>query len=701
MATQVNPFHAGLGPSKRQTLAEIAAATYGTNTSRSQPRRSAVTSNVSAWLFDQDAGNSMDIDEPDIPRSDHGQPTSRRTRKGAPSQASHAGRIPHNSPYNKLKRKASCLDEDEADVIVVSSPPRSRRHGLDSPVVIDLTRRSRQQRKRSRMGHQDDDVIIVEPPAADIRRDLRRLAIGSPDPEPAVEPSAAGAQPRNRNGRRQQRTESRTASRDRRPPQPQSNSRAAVPEAAAAEISEVLNSVESVTHFFTLAPEIRDQIYRHLLVSPKPVHVMNRWTEVVRRFSRRGENIDINERINISILLVCRRTAEEGTRILYAENTFFYLLRDNTTDGNANSNGGGGGGGRRNTRSSRLEEARRHILNLAKYGHLIRHMAIELEPNRTEASHEQQMAKALEALVPSAAAVLGSPPPPLPSFAPIHLHTLTITISPLFQPGQRGARGSQGAAPSPARTADGRYLSVVGLFSRGGQALRALQQIRVNFLRIHVHVNSHLRSRGGDGSEFGDSATSSAADSDAESSDPSSQQHRPKHHHLEATLDLRYLPQRQQQQHTATATTTTTTHASPSPSPQQGGGAPIDDVDDPWANDELVRQRRQERAAEAERALRDLRRHIEEACVAPELVSRRGGFWEEHGAAERRRREERARHEARFDRDACGGRGGDEDEDDDSWRDGGGDGRRRPRWPTRSLIISIDKVGDQLRAYRA
>lgn len=426
-----------------------------------------------------------------------------------------------------------------------------------------------------------------------------------------------------------------------------------VPEANRTEAAVLLKSIEAVTHFFTLATEIRDKIYRQLLVSPMPIRVHGLWTEVARRSTRRGaRSDDVDNTIDTRILTVCRRTAVEATRILYSENTFLYLLRDPEVVENAS-------GLRRSQRGpgrGRWEQESRSIINLAKYGHLIRHMIIELESNRKEIEYEKLMSAALETLVPAAAGSPLLPSPPRPPCAPIHLHTLTITISPLMQK-HRNERASA-LGNQDATVHDGRFLTIVGFFSRGAPVLKALQRLNVDFLRINVHVNSDIK----DGVVVsGDEQDSDSDDEDPETASVRAQ--RPRRHHLETTIDLRCLPRHMD----ALSRNGVMGHL--------------------WANDALMQEKRREQGAEAEKTLAHLRRHIEDACLRPEMALR-GGIWEDHGAAERRRREQQAKEDARFDADAY-----DAEDEDDS------DDQRVPR-ETNSLIISIARVGEELRAYR-
>ncbi|KAG7289541.1 hypothetical protein NEMBOFW57_005912 [Staphylotrichum longicolle] len=269
-------------------------------------------------------------------------------------------------------------------------------------------------------------------------------------------------------------------------------------------------------------------------------------------------------------------------------------------------------------------------------------MIIELESNRTNTAYEKLMSAALETLVPAGAGSPLLPSPPPPPCTSIHLHTLTITISPLMQT-HRGER-APGSGNHSVTAHDGRFLTTVGFFSRGAPVLKALQRLNVDFLRINVHVNSDIKDGVVDSEDEEDS---DGADGDSDTASVRAQ--RPRRRHLETTIDLRCLPRHME----ALSRNGMMGHL--------------------WANDALMQEKRRAQGAEAEKTLAQLRRHIEDACLRPEMALR-GGVWEDHGAAERRRREQQAKEDARFDADA--------------------------RQGMDSLIISIARVGGELRAYR-
>ncbi|KAK4127551.1 hypothetical protein N657DRAFT_566711 [Parathielavia appendiculata] len=680
MATPVNPFRTPIDRGKRRTLQEIAAAAKGSNAFKAFHRQSnqPITGHakVAKWLCDQ--GDPVQVREPNT------RPSSRRSAfiildddDEAPGQRPHsllphAGavaklspQVPHTPLSSRhftskgLKRNVSDLDDSEDVIYVRTSPaPSTPRRPPTTEAVVDLTNSNRPTRQTSLLGHQDDDVIIIDPPAAEIRPQLRQL-LGRPR-------GAAEVQPRKRRKRAHAGLVPARGILEG-PRVAISPERMATPEADMIEASTSLRSVESVTHFFTLATEMRDKIYRHLLVSAKPIVVRRLWQELCRPTSRRGlRGDDVNSSpLDPRILIVCRRTAEEGTRILYSENTFLYMLRDPDVVENT-----GNGVVRRSERGkNRKEEERssRNVINLKKYGHLIRHMAIELESNRTEISYEKLMSAALETLVPDAPGSPRLPSPPRPPCGPIHLHTLTITISPLFIT-QRAAR-TAGLGNQDAVIHEGRFLSMVGFFSRGSPVLKALHRVNVDFLRIKVIVNSNIKDgRAGDTASpwvdlTEDEVDGDDEDDDAEDSDESdtSSEYRPKKWHFETTIDLRCLPPHLE---------------------ELSRGSQL------WANDALIQEKRRQQGAEAEEKLVSLRRHMEHACLDPEMALREK-FWEETSAAERRRRAQRAKEERRFDADAY------------YVEDEGGDGDDgRTARGMKSLIISIDRVGDELRAYR-
>ncbi|KAK4148157.1 uncharacterized protein C8A04DRAFT_23953 [Dichotomopilus funicola] len=443
----------------------------------------------------------------------------------------------------------------------------------------------------------------------------------------------------------------------------------------------LLETVQPVCHFFNLSVEIRDKIYRYLLISATPIQVQHLWTQVARRAvvrrTRRGGGgrsggigaPNADDTIDNRVMYACRQTAVEGARILYSENTFFYLLRDpevikgpssyylpDSSPTNAarrssrgrmyyNSSQRYGLGStstspRKNGSSSRRQNDSLNI-NLARYGPLIRHMAIELEPNRSSEGYEKLMAAALEVLGPVVPSAGSTTTPNLPrpdNYPPqpfhLHLHTLTITISPRPE-NRRVYRGL--------RTEDGRktmetqvVLKTADFFEPGGRVLTALQRLQVGFLRVCLHVNSDVRDGAGLGSLEGDTTEDDSDDGyyeegdggyvdddddegegEEESDEDEDEEEEsdedddddgtihvttsstsgaftgPKYKHVETTIDLRRVPEN-------SVLATAAAQAGPTA--------------DLLSNDKLMIEQRQRAGAEAAHTLATLRQHIEQAC---------------------------------------------------------------------------------------
>ncbi|KAK0727222.1 hypothetical protein B0T26DRAFT_123891 [Lasiosphaeria miniovina] len=601
-------------------------------------------------------------------------------------------------------------------------------------------------RKVSHMGHSDDEVIIIEPPPGVWRNRLlertrdaaRRVDRLEESPAKKLKTTTMPHPPINQ---RQEpecliitdpllELETPLAKKTKKPvgnkkPKTQKRRRDFQQQSSVVDSQKVSRDgqvvscdVQGIPYFLKIAPEIRDEIYRCLLVSRNYIPVSRLWTQVVRRSRIRNGDVDIT--IDPKILRVCRQTAEEGTRILYSENNFMYLLRDpeaipaelsrlsdggnsdndeillwiRTTLGTGTrSNVGDRGSARRQNMRYRIKAATRAhgpLINLDKFGHLIRHMGVELEPNRTGKQYQSLLVRALEALVNTPELV--TPPPSLTSMSPvdpwapinknkISLNTLTVTISPVFEQNQRALRGSD---DEEVVARDGQYLSIVKLFSRGSPMIKALKRIDTNFVRINLYSPFVT------GDNYIKRCYGPVSYTDGK--EPP--------RHLETTLDLRFLSRHMEVLQ------------------REGVFGQM------WENDKLILDKREELGRRADSALRGLRQRIEEGCLEKEKCVRRG-LWEDHIVAERRRIEDRRRHEENFDHDSrvrCKKRmrmkklgydsadssefhtdldsgeteceaDGDQNDDDDS-----GDDFAAPR---KTLKITIDRVDGHWRAYRA
>ncbi|KAJ4386995.1 hypothetical protein N0V85_007838 [Neurospora sp. IMI 360204] len=290
--------------------------------------------------------------------------------------------------------------------------------------------------------------------------------------------------------------------------------------------------------------EVREKILRHLLVSDKPVYVKRLWTEQVRstRRSTRGRGHwgngegESQHTIDTTILRTSRQMLVEGSSLLYSQNRFVYMLRDpahaevdfasmlheaqhnspeqTTISGNRNRNrkrkadsqSGGGSYGL-------------HEINIAKWGHLLRHLSIELEPNRSGKIYRELMEKALDVLASFdrrgryllAGQVVDKNTPR------IFLHTLTITVSP---ENDQPSRRSKTNSPNSSQELSAHSSSAIELFDSRSPIMQALCRIDTQFLRINMHIEKDAHDEEED--EFAMDTGSGKR-------------------HLETTIDLRFL----------------------------------------------------------------------------------------------------------------------------------------------------------------
>ncbi|KAK1829668.1 hypothetical protein QBC39DRAFT_310659 [Podospora conica] len=319
-------------------------------------------------------------------------------------------------------------------------------------------------------------------------------------------------------------------------------------------------------YFFTMPREVRENIFRHLLISTKPIQVSKIWTDVARAITRRTgrgraaareEEEETTTTIDARILSVCRQAHEEGSRILYSENTFFYKLRDGDSDWH--------------TRwlDSTKPSNKPGPINFKRYGPLLRRLRVELEPNRsTDEKYENLLICALEALVSRPG-------------QQISLHVLSLAISPAFS------------------DTDGpRYLSTAPFFAPGHRVMKALKQITTNYLHLDVHVDL----AGTIGRPAVDpTAPIQPQPMDLDDSDDDDDVATTRH--LETTIDMRFTPR----------------HMRVVP-PSDAVGADL------WARDALMLEKRAARGRRAELCLSQLRRRIEGACVDPDEAIRRNWF---------------------------------------------------------------------------
>ncbi|KAJ4010279.1 hypothetical protein NW752_004953 [Fusarium irregulare] len=177
-----------------------------------------------------------------------------------------------------------------------------------------------------------------------------------------------------------------------------------------------------------LPGEIREEIYRGLLVSHKPIPVYDGWKRVYQR-ERPG--------LDISILMVCKKVFDEAIGVLYGENTFLYRLRDKPTQSHvitkihelARSNAYVPELGPRETyttvfgdedvRARAVHEA--GTIDFKKYAYLFRYITLQADHNRYESYTMEFMADAIKMFAQAPGKT--------------NIHTLTIIMSPQYKRG--------------------------------------------------------------------------------------------------------------------------------------------------------------------------------------------------------------------------------------------------------------------------
>ncbi|KAK3499291.1 uncharacterized protein B0T23DRAFT_13972 [Neurospora hispaniola] len=286
--------------------------------------------------------------------------------------------------------------------------------------------------------------------------------------------------------------------------------------------------------------EVREKILRYILVSDKPVYVKRLWTEQVRSIRRNtrgrgyGGNGDKSEEEytnKTTILRTSRQMLAEGSLLLYSQNQFVYLLRDPihamvdfaSMLKEAQKKSPKKIEGRNKRKRKADSQYGLYEINIAKYGHLLRHLSIELEPNRSGTQYRELMEQALDVLTSSdrrgryllAGQVVDGKTPR------IFLHTLTITVSP---ENDQGRPGSGSVSKNSSQESRSPYSSAIELFDSRSLVMHALSRIDTQFLRINMHIDEGPYDEGDD--EF---AVSTGK------------------RHLETTIDMRFLPRRTKQ----------------------------------------------------------------------------------------------------------------------------------------------------------
>ncbi|KAK1726560.1 uncharacterized protein BDZ83DRAFT_574108 [Colletotrichum acutatum] len=238
--------------------------------------------------------------------------------------------------------------------------------------------------------------------------------------------------------------------------------------------------------FLRIPLEIREDIYKYILVADEPIRVHQGWSAVYPR-NRVG--------IRTDLIRTCRQVRKEALNTLYGENTFLYLLRDAAelpalnaqgeneivvqhplaTDNDALSDYeadsadeySDGEDEVTNGPSSSLADGHTAAdIDIRRFGHKFRKLMIVAEANRANAPYRLSMANAIDVFR---------------GLRPIRprIHTLTIDITPQRDP----------------RTGD---VSFLDFFERSSEVVRTLRGLPCQFIEILVNTGVSV---GGGGQE--------------------------------------------------------------------------------------------------------------------------------------------------------------------------------------------------------
>jgi hypothetical protein len=291
-------------------------------------------------------------------------------------------------------------------------------------------------------------------------------------------------------------------------------------------VAAVVTSAEP-KDLMVFAAEVRERIWRHLLVSDKAILVHGKWTKVCRpRRLRNGSDEDLTRlELHPAILSTCKRFFWEAAGVLYGENTFRYRMRDLLAEGPAagvteqpstNAEGSlfvdemgededvGSNDSdyvdeeeqtvrRRSTRSKKrrrphdsdsssddddFSQARFEpgTINIEKYLPRIRHIAVEIEQNRTSPVVMESVANAIKVFSDR----VSSPSKHIRSKKQPNIHTLKVIIHPKITDESQDC------------------FTFTDFFTANSPIVAAMRALRSQYIHINimsVFLNSNLKNR--------------------------------------------------------------------------------------------------------------------------------------------------------------------------------------------------------------
>ncbi|KAK8101254.1 uncharacterized protein PG998_007333 [Apiospora kogelbergensis] len=198
-------------------------------------------------------------------------------------------------------------------------------------------------------------------------------------------------------------------------------------------------------NFGKLPSEVREEIFKQVLVHDQPISVLRGWSLVYIRD---------RPRLEAQLLRVCRDFYEVGVPVLYGSNTFHYKNRDPP-------------GSHRDTNAvvNKVFQTPGFTIPIDKYGHLFRNIHVSIEPNRMHSTEiRENVAKALQKFVPGHGL-----------HQPARLRRVIVQV-PLQ------TRGELKMKTTPA--AGSRDVPSQDFFKRGSRVFQVLEKLNCQFIEV-------------------------------------------------------------------------------------------------------------------------------------------------------------------------------------------------------------------------
>ncbi|OTB07762.1 hypothetical protein M426DRAFT_266993 [Hypoxylon sp. CI-4A] len=202
-----------------------------------------------------------------------------------------------------------------------------------------------------------------------------------------------------------------------------------------------------------LPVEIRDDILRYILQWKKDIAVLNGWSLVYPR---------TRPKLDLGITYTCKALHAQSMKILYGENRFAYNIRDPASH------------------VSETHEIFERVFKgmkipIDKYGHLVKHLKITVDPSRIHTKTKANFTKALAKFIPGQGDLA----------EPAHIQTLTLDLPAV------NSQDTKGFGPL-----DPHHIPIVNYIGHGTKVRQALRLLNVHFIRVtatdkNKHVFQH------------------------------------------------------------------------------------------------------------------------------------------------------------------------------------------------------------------